>query len=85
MGTLRFADLQTRPTELLDLASLTRKEFQSLVPPVEAAGQAHADRLLFIWVDLTTSALQVVLGRLFGMGQSQAHQWMHLLLGRVTR
>jgi Helix-turn-helix of DDE superfamily endonuclease len=41
MGTLRFADLQRRPTEVLDLTSLTVKEFQELVPPFEAAFQAH--------------------------------------------
>jgi hypothetical protein len=41
MGTVRFADLQTRPTEVLDLTSLTVKEFQELVPPFEAAFQAH--------------------------------------------
>src|SRR6266478_6206574 len=38
------------------------------------------DRLLFILVYLKTSALQVVQGRLFGMGQSKAHQWIHVLL-----
>src|SRR3989442_13193140 len=38
------------------------------------------DRLLFILVSLKTSALQVVQGRLFGMGQSKAHQWIHMLL-----
>ena len=41
MGTLRFADLQTRPTEVLDLTSLTADEFRQLVPPFEAAFQAH--------------------------------------------
>ena len=41
MGTLRFTDIQTRPTELLDLTSLTGEEFQPLVPPFEAAFQAH--------------------------------------------
>jgi hypothetical protein len=41
MGTLRSADLQTRPTELLDLTSLTVDEFQQLVPSFEAAFQAH--------------------------------------------
>jgi hypothetical protein len=41
MGSLRFADLQTRPTEVLDLTSLTVAEFQQLVPPFEAAFQAH--------------------------------------------
>src|SRR2546427_11553995 len=39
-----------------------------------------ADRLFFILVSLKTSALQVVQGRLFGMGQSKAHQWIHVLL-----
>src|SRR5437867_11885773 len=38
------------------------------------------DRLLFILVSLKTSALQVVLGRLVGMGQGKANQWMHVLL-----
>jgi hypothetical protein len=107
MGTLRFADLQTRPTELLDLTSLTVEEFQQLVPPFEAAFQAHMaqwrfdgqprtarrystyktcplptpeDRLLFILAYLKTSPLQVVQGRLFGMDQSKANQWIHVLL-----
>ena len=107
MGTFRFADLQTRPTEVLDLTSLTLDEFRQLVPPFEAAFQAHMadwrldgiprtarryttytncplpmpeDRLLFILVYLKTYPLQVVQGRLFGMGQSKAHQWIHLLL-----
>jgi hypothetical protein len=107
MGTLRFAALQTRPIELLDLTSLTVAEFQPLVPPFEAAYQAHMvhwrldgrprtarryttytncplptpeDRLLFILVYLKTYPLQVVQGRLFGMGQSKAHQWIHVLL-----
>ena len=38
------------------------------------------DRLLFILAYLKTYALQVVQGRLFGLGQSKAHQWMHVLL-----
>jgi len=107
MGSLRFADLQTRATEVLDLTSLTLAEFQQLVPPFEAAFRAHMadwrldgqprmarryttyqncplpmpeDRLLFILVYLKTYALQVVHGRLFGMGQSKAHQWIHVLL-----
>jgi hypothetical protein len=107
MGTLRFADLQTRPTEVLDLTSLTVNELRQLVPPFEAAFQAHMahwrldgkprtarryttytncplptpeDRLLFILVYLKTYPLQVVQGRLFGMGQSKAHQWIHVLL-----
>src|SRR5215216_4814369 len=107
MGNLRFTDLQTRPLEVLDLTSLTLDEFRRLVPPFEAAFQAHMarwrfngqprtarryttyknctlptpeDRLLFILVYLKTYALQVVQGRLFGMGQSKAHQWIHALL-----
>ena len=107
MGTLRFADLQSRPTEVLDLTSLTVGEFHQLVPPFEAAFQAHMahwrldgkprtarryatyqncplptpeDRLLFLLVYVKTYPLQVVQGRLFGMGQSKAHQWIHVLL-----
>jgi hypothetical protein len=38
------------------------------------------DRLLFILVYLKTYPLQGVQGRLFGMGQSKAHQWIHGLL-----
>jgi hypothetical protein len=38
------------------------------------------DRLLFILVYLKTYPLQVVQGRRFGMGQSKAHQWIHVLL-----
>jgi len=38
------------------------------------------DRLLFILTYLKTYALQVVHGRLFGMGQSKAHQWIHVRL-----
>jgi hypothetical protein len=41
MAGLRFADLQSRPTEFLDFTSLTLDEFQHLVPPFEAAFQAH--------------------------------------------
>jgi hypothetical protein len=107
MGSLRFADLHTHPTEVLDLTSLTVAEFQQLVPPFEAAFQAHMaewrldgrprtarryttyqncplptpeDRLLFILVYVKTYPLQVVQGRLFGLGQSKAHQWIHVLL-----
>ena len=107
MGTLQFADLQTRPTEVLDLTSLTIEEFRELVLPFEAAFQGHMaawrldgqprtarryttytncplptpeDRLLFILVYLKTYPLQVVQGRLFGMGQSKAHQWVHVPL-----
>jgi Helix-turn-helix of DDE superfamily endonuclease len=36
------------------------------------------ERLLCILVYLKTYPLQVVRGRLFGMGQSKAHQWIHV-------
>jgi hypothetical protein len=107
MGHLRFTDLQTRPLEVLDLTSLTLDEFGRLVPPFEAAFQAHMaqwrfdgqprtarrystyktcplptpeDRLLCILAYLKTYPLQVVQGRLFGMDQSKANQWIHVLL-----
>src|SRR5262252_2306920 len=107
MASVRFTDVQTRPTEFLDLTSLTLDEFQQLVPPFEAAFQAHMaawrldgkprtarqfrvykncplptpeERLFFILTYLKTYSLQVVHGRLFGMGQSKANQWIHVLL-----
>jgi hypothetical protein len=107
MASIQFTDLQSRPTEFLDFTSLTLDEFQQLIPPFEAAFQAHMavwrldgkprtarqfsvykncpmptpeDRLLFILAYVKTYALQVVQGRLFGMGQSKANQWIHVLL-----
>jgi hypothetical protein len=107
MASIRFTDVQARPSEFLDLTSLTLEEFQQLVPPFETAFQAHLtmwrldgkpritrrftvykncplptpeDRLFFMLVYLKTYALQVVHGRLFGMGQSKANQWIHILL-----
>ena len=107
MASVRFIDVQSRPTEFLDFTSLTLEEFQTLVPPFETAFQAHMavwrldgkprtarqfsiykncplptpeDRLLFILTYLKTYALQVMHGRLFGMSQSKAHQWIHVLL-----
>ncbi len=107
MAGLRFIDVQSRPTEFLDLTSLTFEEFQILIPPFEAAFQAHMaawrldgkprtarrftvyqncplatpeERLFFLLTYLKTYALQVVQGRLFGMGQSKANQWIHVLL-----
>jgi hypothetical protein len=41
MGKLQFADIQTRPLEVLDLTNLTLDEFRQLVPPFEATFQAH--------------------------------------------
>ena len=107
MASVWFTDVQARPTEFLDLTSLTLDEFQLLVPPFEAAFQDHVaawrldgkprtarrftvyrtcplatpdDRLFFLLTYLKTSAVQVVQGRLFGMGQSKANQWIHVLL-----
>ena len=107
MAHVQFTDVQDRPTEFLDLTSLTLDEFRQLVPPFEAAFQAHMaawrldgkprtarrfsvyqncplptpeDRLLFILAYVKTYSLQVVQGRLFGMGQSKANQWIHVLL-----
>ena len=39
-----------------------------------------ADRLWLIWTYLTTDALQVVHGRLFGRGQRTANPGIHLML-----
>jgi hypothetical protein len=107
MAHVQFTDVQDRPTEFLDVTSLTLDEFQQLVPPFEAAFQAQMaawrldgqprtarqfrvykncplptpeDRLLFILAYVKTYSLQVVQGRLFGMGQSKANQWIHVLL-----
>jgi len=107
MASVRFTDVQARPTEFLDFTSLTLDEFQPLVPPFEAAFHAHMaawrlegkprtarrfsvyqncplptpeDRLFFLLTYLKTYSLQVVQGRLFGMGQSKANQWIHVLL-----
>ena len=41
MASVRFLDVQARPTEFLDFTSLTLEEFQQLVPPFEAAFHAH--------------------------------------------
>ena len=107
MASVRFGDMQSRPVEFLDFTSVTLDEFQQLVPPFEAAFQAHMaawcldgkprtarrfsvyqncplptpeDRPLFLLAYVKTYSLQVVQGRLFGMGQSKANQWIHVLL-----
>jgi hypothetical protein len=43
------------------------------------------DRLLFILTYVKTYALQVVQGRLFGMVQGKANQWIHVLLPAPSR
>src|SRR3954449_7092693 len=107
MTGVRFADVQARSAEFLNLTSLTLEEFEALVAPFEAAFQDHMaawrldgkprtarrftvyrtcplstpeDRLFFLLTYLKTYAVQVVQGRLFGMSQSKANQWIHVLL-----
>src|SRR3954462_14826549 len=107
MTGVRFADIEGRPAEFLNLTSLTLEEFEVLVAPFEAAFQDHMaawcldgkprtarrftvyrtcplatpeDRLFFLLTYLKTYAVQVVQGRLFGMSQSKANQWIHVLL-----
>jgi len=41
MTRLRYADLARKPMDVLDMTSLTPEEFEILVPPFEAAFQAH--------------------------------------------
>ena len=41
MASVRFIDVQSRPTEFLEFTSLPLDEFHQLVPPFEAAFQAH--------------------------------------------
>src|SRR5438094_9032242 len=41
MAHVQFTDMQDRPMEFLDLTRLTLDEFQQLIPPFEAAFQAH--------------------------------------------
>lgn len=104
---LRYHDIPTHTTDLLDLTSLTMDEFAALVPPFEgaflgymAAWTLHGrhrqsrryatykncplptpeDRLLFILVYLKQNTIQMLHGRLFGMHQSKATQWIHVFL-----
>ena len=41
MAGVQCIDVQFRPTEFLDLTSLTPDEFELLIPPFEEAFQAH--------------------------------------------
>ena len=41
MASVRLTDVQAHPTECLASTSVTLEEFQQLVPPFEAAFQAH--------------------------------------------
>jgi hypothetical protein len=104
---LRYRDIPTHTTELLDLTSLTVDEFAELVPPFEAAFLAYMaawtlhgrrrqrrryatyincplptpeDQLLFILAYSKQHPTHLLHGRLFGMRQSKATQWIHGLL-----
>ena len=104
---LRYHDLPTHTTEVLDLTSLTVEEFAALVPPFEAAFLSYMaewtlhgrrrqsrryttstncplptpeDRLLFMLVSLKQHPTPLLHGRVFGMRQSKATQWIHVLL-----
>jgi hypothetical protein len=104
---LRYRDIPTHTTDVLDLTSLTMDEFAALVPAFEAAFLGYMaewtlhgrlrqsrryttykncplptpeDRLLFILVYLKQNIIQMLHGRLFGMRQSKATQWIHVLL-----
>jgi hypothetical protein len=50
------------------------------LPSTKTAPPPPEDRLFFLLTYLKTYSLQVVHGRLFGMGQSKANQWIHALL-----
>jgi hypothetical protein len=107
MAAVRFVDVQARPTQCLDLTSLTPDAFEQLMAPFEDAFQAHMarwrldgqprtsgqfsvykhcplptpqDRLFFLLTYLKTYSLQVVQGRLFGMSQGKANQWIDVWL-----
>jgi hypothetical protein len=107
MAAVRCTALQSRPTEFLNVTSLTLEEFPQLLAPFEAAFRARMaawcldgtprtarrfpvyqpcplptpeERLVFMLTDGKTSALQVVQGRLFGMGQSTANRWIPVLV-----
>jgi Helix-turn-helix of DDE superfamily endonuclease len=104
---LRYDNLPTHTTDVLDLTSLTTDEFRVLVPPFEEAFLGYMvnwtlhgrrrlarryttykncplptpeDRLLFILIYLKQNPTQLLHGRLFGMRQSKATQWIHVLL-----
>ena len=104
---LRYHNLPTHTTDVVDLTSLTVDEFRALVPPFEEAFLGYMadwtlhgrrrlarryttykncplpsaeDRLLFILVYLKQNPTQLLHGHLFGMRQSKATQWIHVLL-----
>src|SRR5918995_1981269 len=94
MGHLRFTDLTldefrrlVPPFEAAFQAQMTQRRFDGQ-PRTARRYTTYKncplsmpeDRLLFILTYLKTYPLQVVQGRLFGMDQSKANQWLHVLL-----
>jgi hypothetical protein len=59
MASGRYADVASRPTEFLDFTRLTLEEFQLLLPPFEAAFQAHIAVWRFDGTPRTTRRLTV--------------------------
>lgn len=103
---LRYQNIVENESQLLALTSLTRAEFEHLVPHFAASfadvlqtqtveglariGRAYTnyrnsplptieDKLLFILVYLKQYPTQTVQGQLFGLSQSNANKWIHLL------
>lgn len=103
---LRYAHIAQNETKLLALTGLTRREFEALVPVLQASfetvlheqtlegleriGRAYTtyrnsplptreDKLLFILVYLKQAPTQTLHGQLFGLSQSNANTWIHLL------
>ena len=103
---LRYQDIAENEPQLLALTSLTRAEFEHLVPyfatsfadalqgqtveGFDRIGRAYTsyrnsplptmeDKLLFILVYVKQYPTQTVQGQLFGLSQSNANKWIHLL------
>jgi hypothetical protein len=104
---LTYDELKENPRKFISFTSLTRDEFEWLLPAFERAywrkypaaktkvggtrkrkaggGRKGAlasmeQKLLFGLVYQKSYPLQAVMGELFGMGQSQANEWIHRLL-----
>jgi Helix-turn-helix of DDE superfamily endonuclease/DDE superfamily endonuclease len=104
---LTYDELKESPRKFVSFTSLTRGEFDLLLPAFEraylrkypatktktgsmrkrktGAGRKGSlvsieQKLLFALVYQKSYPLQSVMGELFGMGQSQANEWIHNLL-----
>jgi hypothetical protein len=102
-----YDDVRENENLLIALTSLTRLEFEALLPVFEKAWDEQVandienrggrqrgygggrnpvldkteNKLLFILFYFKTYPLQIVIGFMFGMGQSQANEWVHRLSG----